>query len=61
MIETVINRGISSLRVEVDHHSSGIKRCQIVVQKFRNQVEGFVDDVMQTACGLHNVRLELQR
>jgi hypothetical protein len=60
-VEKVINRGISSLRVEVEHHIGGIKRCQILVQKFRNRVEGFVDDVMETACGLHNFRLELRR
>lgn len=59
-VEKVINRGISSLRVEVEHHIGGIKRCQILVQKFRNRVEGFVDDVMETACGLHNFRLELR-
>lgn len=59
-IEKVINRGISSLRVEVEHHIGGIKRCQIVVQKFRNRVEGFVDEVMETACGLHNFRLGLR-
>ena len=59
-IEKIINRGISSLRVEVEHHIGGIKRCQILVQKFRNRVEGFVDDVMETACGLHNFRLELR-
>ena len=57
-VDTLINRGISSLRVEVEHHIGGIKRCQILVQKFRNRVEGFVDDVMETACGLHNFRLE---
>ena len=60
-VEKVINRGISSLRVEVEHHIGGIKRCQILMQTFRNRVEGFVDDVMETACGLHNFRLELRR
>lgn len=59
-IEKVINRGISSLRVEVEHQIGGIKRCQIVVQRFRNRVEGFVDNVMETACGLHNYRLSLR-
>jgi hypothetical protein len=60
-VEKLINRAISGLRVEVEHHIGGIKRCQILVQKFRNRVEGFVDDVMETACGLHNFRLELRR
>ncbi|WP_232432089.1 hypothetical protein [Chamaesiphon minutus] len=30
------NRVISNVRVEVDHQICGIKRCQIVVHKFRN-------------------------
>lgn len=56
-IDKLINRAISSLRVEVEHHIGGIKRCQILVQKFRNRVDNFVDVVMETACGLHNYRL----
>ena len=60
-VEKVINWGISSLRGEVEHHIGGIKRCQILVQTFRNRVEGFVDDGMETACGLHNFRLDLRR
>lgn len=55
--EKIVNRAISSLRVEVEHQIGGVKRCQIVVQKFRNRVENFVDEVMETACGLHNYRL----
>lgn len=51
------NRQISQVRVEVEHHIGGIKRCQIVVQKFRNWLDHYVDDVMETACGLHNFRL----
>jgi hypothetical protein len=59
--EKVINRAISSIRVEVEHHIGGVKRAQIVVQKFRNRVAGFVDDVMETACGLHNFRVSHRR
>lgn len=51
------NRQISKVRVEIEHQIGGIKRCQIVVQKFRNWVDHYVDDVMETACGLHNFRL----
>ena len=51
------NREISKVRVEVEHQIGGIKRCQIVVQKFRNWVDYYIDDVMETACGLHNFRL----
>lgn len=51
------NQAISKVRVEVEHQIGGIKRCQILVQKFRNRVAHYVDDVMETACGLHNFRL----
>jgi len=51
------NREISSERVKVEHQIGGIKRCNIVVHKFRNRFTHYVDDVMETACGLHNFRL----
>jgi DDE superfamily endonuclease/Helix-turn-helix of DDE superfamily endonuclease len=50
------NQRISKIRVEVEHQIGSIKRCQIVVQKFRNRVDHYADDVMETACGLHNFR-----
>jgi hypothetical protein len=55
--EKAENRDISSVRVEIEHQIGGIKRCQIVVQKFRNWADHYIDDVMETACGLHNFRL----
>jgi hypothetical protein len=51
------NREISKERVKVEHHIGGIKRSQIVMQKFRNRKEHYLNDVMETACGLHNFRL----
>jgi hypothetical protein len=60
-IEKMNNRSISSIRVEVEHHIGGVKRCQILVQPFRNWVDHYVDDVMETACGLHNFRLSHRR
>jgi hypothetical protein len=51
------NQRIAKIRVEVEHQIGGIKRCQIVVQKFRNRVDHYADDVMETACGLHNFRV----
>ena len=55
------NRDISTVRVEVEHQIGGVKRCQILVQKFRNRVAHYVDDVMETACGLHNFRLSYRQ
>ena len=60
-VEKVLNRAISSVRVEVEHQIGGVKRSQIVVQKFRNRVENFVDKVMETACGLYNLQLSYRQ
>ncbi len=38
-IDKLNNQSISSLRVEVEHHIGGIKRCQILVQPFRNWID----------------------
>jgi hypothetical protein len=51
------NRAISSQRVEIEHQIGGIKRCNIVTHPFRNRTYDYVDEVMETACGLHNFRL----
>ncbi len=51
------NREIAQERVEIEHHLSGIKRCNILVHPLRNRTDYFVDEVMETACGLHNFRL----
>jgi hypothetical protein len=50
------NRQISSERIEVEHHIGGIKRCNIAVHPLRSRTDHFADDVMETACGLHNFR-----
>ncbi len=39
---------------------SGIKRCRIVKEKFRNWIKGFADLAMVIACGLHNLRLKFR-
>jgi hypothetical protein len=52
------NRALSAVRVVVEHVISGVKRCRIVKDVFRNRKEGFVDTVMNIACGLHNFRTD---
>jgi hypothetical protein len=59
--EKVFNRAVSSVRIVVEHALGGVKRCQIVAVKFRNRVANFVDDVMETACGLHNFRVSCRQ
>ena len=51
------NRLISRVRVKVEHSIGGVKVFRIVADTFGNIKEGFVDLVMETACGLFNFRL----
>jgi hypothetical protein len=51
------NTLISRLRIAVEHVISGIKRCHIVKDLFRNTKPLFDDLVMEIACGLHNFRV----
>ena len=55
-IQKTINQVISRVRVTVEHAICGIKRCHIVSDLFRNRRQGFVDEVMLAASGLHNLR-----
>jgi len=41
------NRRISSIRVVIEHIISGINRCRIVKDVFRNTKEGFDDSVIE--------------
>lgn len=50
------NRLISSIRVVVEHVISGVKRCRIVKDIFRNTLSGYDDEVIELACALHNFR-----
>jgi hypothetical protein len=56
--EKEANRLISRVRVKVEHSIGGVKVFGIVHGVFRNIKEGFVDLVMETVCGLFNLRLE---
>jgi hypothetical protein len=56
-IQKTINQVISKVRVTVEHAIAGIKRCHIVADLFRNRRQGFVDEVMLAASGLHNLRV----
>jgi len=54
--EKADNNLISSMRIVVEHLISGVKRCRIVKDVFRNTKEFFADQVREIACGLHNFR-----
>ena len=54
------NRDISRVRVIVEQAISGLKRFGILVQRFRNRTEGFVDEVAAIGAGLWNWKLKCQ-
>ncbi|MCP4209082.1 MAG: transposase [Shimia sp.] len=56
--EKVQNAAISSARIGVEHTIGGVKVFRIVQTVFRNDKHGFDDLVMETACGLHNLRID---
>ena len=54
------NRIISRMRVVVEHAIGGFKRFNILVQRFRNHLDGFVDIAVLLAAGLWNWKLKCQ-
>ena len=57
LADRFINSVISSSRIIVENIICGIKRCRIVKDTFRNHLAGFDDQVLEIACGLHNLRV----
>src|SRR5262249_17919679 len=51
------NRKLAGLRVRVEHALAGVKPSRIVKDVFRNTKAGVSDSAMETACGLHNLRV----
>jgi len=54
------NREISRVRVIVEQAISGMKRFNIVIHKFRNHMNDFVDTAVLLAAGLWNWKLKCQ-
>ena len=54
------NSLISRVRISVEHVISGIKRCRIVKDVFRNTKDAFDDLVFLLSCGLHNFRVSFR-
>ena len=50
------NKLISSVRIVIEHVISGVKRCRIVKDIFRNTKADYDDMVIEIACALHNFR-----
>ncbi len=56
--EKAVNTLISSVRIRVEHSIGGVKVYRITRDIFRNLKPNFDDLVMETACGLHNLRVD---
>jgi len=56
--EKARNTAISKERIKIEHSIGGVKVFRIVHHVFRNLKPAFDDLVMETACGLHNLRLD---
>jgi hypothetical protein len=52
------NTRISKARIGIEHGFADVKVFHIIADVFRNFRAGFDDLVMETACGLHNLRLD---
>jgi hypothetical protein len=52
------NRTISRQRIFVEHSIGGVKIWRIVHDIFRNHKPNYEDLAMQTACGLHNLKID---
>jgi hypothetical protein len=57
-LEKTENAAISSIRIRVEHSIGGVKVFAITRDIFRNMKADFDDLVMETACGLHNLRID---
>lgn len=54
------NELIARVRIRVEHSIGGVKVFSVVRDIFRNFKHGFDDLVMETACGLHNLRRDFR-
>ena len=54
------NKDISKARIGVEHSIGGVKVFAIAHTVYRNFRDGFEDLTMETACGLHNWRLDFR-
>jgi len=55
--EKAQNQHISQERIGIEHSLGDVKVFRIVADVFRNLLDNFADLCMETACGLHNLRL----
>ncbi len=54
------NRAIAQQRIGVEHSIGGVKVFRIVRDVYRNHRQDFEDLIMETTCGLHNLRVHVR-
>lgn len=54
------NRAIAQQRIGVEHSIGGVKVFRIVRDVYRNHRQHFEDLIMETTCGLHNLRVHFR-
>ncbi len=53
------NQAVSKVRVLIENAIGGLKRYQILVQRFRNRCVAFADEVVEICAGLWNFKVTL--
>lgn len=53
------NRRLSKKRIIIEHAIGGMKILNILKYKFRNWAKGFIDEVIEVASGLWNLKLSI--
>jgi hypothetical protein len=51
------NKAVSQVRILIEHAIGGMKRFNILVQRFRNHKDGFEDESIGICAGLWNLNL----
>jgi len=51
------NKAVSQVRIFIEHAIGGMKRFNILVQRFRNRKDNFEDDAVGICAGLWNLNL----
>ncbi len=57
MAQKADNKALSQVRILIEHAIGGIKRYNILVDRFRNHRDNFQDDVIAICAGLWNFSL----
>lgn len=56
VVDKLLNKLFSSVRIVVENVLAGVKRCRIVKDLLRLTKTNISDMVIEIACGLHNLR-----